>query len=116
MNMKQISIWLGMAAIVCGIAFGQKPEAGNVMFFADTKVKLDAEMVAGGIGTAQFGLIGPVVRARPIPRSPPPTTPKHWVTELASTGTSPTRFIVMVRGAYGARAETKPGFRTRSRM
>jgi len=59
---KQISIIMGVAAIVCGVTFAQS-DAGNVVFLSNDKVH--AEVSAGGIATAKFGMMGPAVKGAP---------------------------------------------------
>ena len=62
----RISSMIGISVIACGAAFAQK-DAGNVIFFTngDSTAKLHAESLAGGIGMAKFGLIGPTVKGAP---------------------------------------------------
>jgi len=53
---------IGVAAIVCGVAFGQS-DAGNVVSLSNDKVR--AEVRADGIATAKFGMMGPAVKGAP---------------------------------------------------
>lgn len=64
--MKHIGSVIGVAVIVCGMAFAQK-DAGNVVFLADddSAAKVRAENWSVGVGTAQFGLMGPTVKGAP---------------------------------------------------
>jgi len=62
---KQISIIMCVAAIGCGAAFAQK-DAGDVFFSANgDAAKVRVESLAGGIGIAKFGLMGPPVKGAP---------------------------------------------------
>ena len=63
--MKRINIVMIMAATVCGAAFAQK-DSGKIFFFASgDEAKLHAESMAGAIGMAKFGLMGPTVKGAP---------------------------------------------------
>jgi hypothetical protein len=71
---RQTSMWMGIAAIACGVAFAQKPDTeGPVLLGRDGAVGAVqvvgpgplAGVISDGIGVAQFGLIGPVVKGAP---------------------------------------------------
>jgi hypothetical protein len=64
---KQTSIWMGVAAMACGVTFAQKPDtAGAVFLGGDGSAQLTGPLTTAVLdGVAQFGLIGPVVKGAP---------------------------------------------------
>ncbi|MFN7996218.1 MAG: hypothetical protein U0Q18_21585 [Bryobacteraceae bacterium] len=61
--MRRIKLWIGVA-MSCGVAFAQKPEAGNVFVLSDGGMTIHAGP-AGRMAVATLGVLGPVVKGAP---------------------------------------------------